>query len=488
MLDKDGYILTNAHVVQGASAVTIAPAGSSNERAARVIGASMCDDLAVIKAETSDGLVPAQLGSSGTLQSGQDIGVFGYALGDTFGKDPAITRGIVSRLNVQFDNYENLIQTDATINHGNSGGPVIGTDGKVVGVATLTFQSVASNTNFAISIDQAKPVITDLRTGHNKLWLGMNLEYNQYGKYFGTDDGVGMVVVGVDSGGPAEKIGVQPAMLLYALAGTNVNSLGDVCKILRSHGDGDVLKADFLAVTNSGAAQVQGNLTVGGPKGDASKNDMLVVIGQPASTSTAANNTATATASSAATAQSAGYTAQYDFAQDNGDWPTGEDDNVKASIASSVYTIAIKTASYYELLFPKPEPEAADEAIGTIVAFSSPSGLAGVATRESVDSGKNVNAYACVIRMDGMFSCWLIQAGNFKAIKDWTASKLIKTNGPNTLIMETQGNKTTFSINNTDVYSFTDATLTSGKATLFMESGKDVPFTAQFGKTALQSQ
>ena len=198
--------------MEGASAVTIAISGSNEQRPARVVGRSACDDLAVLKVENTAGLQPVKFGQSSALKVGEQV----YALGDDIGVELSITQGIVSKRGVSLGQYQSLIQTDAAINHGNSGGPLVNRYGNVIGINTLGYNAaVATNINFAISIDQAESVIPALQQGTNGAWLDLNLVPNEYAKHFGTDQGV--VVAGVDSGSPADKAGIKPAALLMSI-------------------------------------------------------------------------------------------------------------------------------------------------------------------------------------------------------------------------------------------------------------------------------
>jgi S1-C subfamily serine protease len=101
----DGYIVTNAHVVEGAAAITVVPPGSNRERPARFVGVSTCDDLAVIKVDDMEGLAPAAFGRSDELKVGEEVMALGYPFGAEIGTDLSVTRGIVSKLDVQLPPY-----------------------------------------------------------------------------------------------------------------------------------------------------------------------------------------------------------------------------------------------------------------------------------------------------------------------------------------------------------------------------------------------
>ena len=172
---SDGVVVTNCHVVEGGSKITVSTSEAEpREFDARVIGGDCLHDLAVLKIDAT-GLPTVQLGDSGSLQLGQRVVALGYALALEGG--PTVTTGIVSSLDRTIqaqdpncevcDNgvrtYSDVIQTDAAINHGNSGGPLVDMQGRVVGINSAGDDS-AENIGFAISIDSAKDTIAQAQT------------------------------------------------------------------------------------------------------------------------------------------------------------------------------------------------------------------------------------------------------------------------------------------------------------------------------------
>lgn len=168
VIDEAGRILTNAHVVQGARSVTVTAAGDDEARSAEVVAADAESDVAVLQVDDTDGLVPADLASSSTLSVGDDVVAVGNALALEGGM--TVTQGIVSALDRQIDTQTGtltgLIQTDAAISSGNSGGPLVNAGGQVVGINTAVASSSgavqASNIGFVISIDRAMDVADQL--------------------------------------------------------------------------------------------------------------------------------------------------------------------------------------------------------------------------------------------------------------------------------------------------------------------------------------
>jgi len=219
IIDPEGYILTNEHVVGGADKLVVTlPDG--REFKAVVKGTDPMADLAVVKIQAKD-LPVAELGDSNTVQIGQwaiAIGnPFGYAVGSS---EPTVTVGVISALNrsIRADrerNYPGLIQTDAAINPGNSGGPLVDLSGKVIGINVAIFSTSGGyqGIGFAIPSNTARAIVGDLIKGKKVLygWLGVNVQDLDEGLagYFGTPDRNGVVVARVLPGGPAEKAGVK---------------------------------------------------------------------------------------------------------------------------------------------------------------------------------------------------------------------------------------------------------------------------------------
>jgi putative serine protease PepD len=164
----DGYIVTNAHVVQGATEVEVTVPGSGATIMATVVGTDPANDIAVLHVDDTSGLVPASLGSSDLAAVGDSVVAIGNALALEGGL--TVTQGIVSALDRSVETAEgtlgDLIQTDAAISSGNSGGPLVNDDGEVIGINSAVATSgggvSASNIGFAISIDTALEVAAEL--------------------------------------------------------------------------------------------------------------------------------------------------------------------------------------------------------------------------------------------------------------------------------------------------------------------------------------
>lgn len=250
VLDDKGHILTNNHVVDGAGSLVVRNPETGAKVTAQIVGRSPCDDLAVIKVNDPAPFKPADLGTTKDIKQGSQAYAVGFpgTPSEQFGSARlSITGGLVSKLDAQYDEYglQNLIQMDVAINHGNSGGPLIDSHGKVVGINTLGFLGAGlENVNYAISIDQAKGVYEQLLTGKDLDWLGINiipndLTYeNDYGIPYKADTAV---IVGVDSNSPLYDEKWRVNDVIETAEGKIIKNTGDLCSVIRSLREGDKL-------------------------------------------------------------------------------------------------------------------------------------------------------------------------------------------------------------------------------------------------------
>lgn len=244
IISTDGLILTNAHVVNLVddtgkalknSVITVTMADGT-VRDVKVLGTDTAKDIGLLQLADTKNITSATLGASDSLQVGDDVVAIGNAL--NLGDKPSVTKGIVSAKNrtLQIDadtTLRDLIQTDAAINHGNSGGPLVNAAGEVVGINSAGIPN-SQNIGFAISIDSIKPIIEVLKTGKSttaspRPRLGITVQ----------DGTNGVVITGIAPGSGAEKAGIQVDDVITDIDGKTITSSQDVGDIIRSHKLGD---------------------------------------------------------------------------------------------------------------------------------------------------------------------------------------------------------------------------------------------------------
>ncbi|MCU1398951.1 MAG: peptidase family protein [Acidimicrobiales bacterium] len=242
VLTADGQILTNAHVVAGATTVRVRLDGERDPRPATVVAADTDNDLALLQID-ADGLSPATLADPSSVRVGDDVIAIGFAL-DLDG-DASVTRGIVSALDrtliTDTGALDGLIQTDAAISSGNSGGPLVNAAGEVIGIDTAIARgdsnNTATNIGFAISMSQVLPEIDVLRaqaggTSRDAGFLGVGLEDR-------SDGGQGAVVTDISPDSPAAFAGLEAGDIVVAVDGETVDGTGGVIGAIRGHQPGD---------------------------------------------------------------------------------------------------------------------------------------------------------------------------------------------------------------------------------------------------------
>ncbi|MFZ8916673.1 MAG: S1C family serine protease [Ilumatobacteraceae bacterium] len=249
VITSDGEILTNSHVVEGSDDVRVLFGDTIDPIPAVVLAADPGNDLALLKVDL-DGLAPAVFADPGSITIGDEVVAVGFALDLDGG--PTVTRGIVSALNRTIANsdgaLDGLIQTDAAISSGNSGGPLLNANGEVIGINTAVFQSsfntAANNVGFAISVGEALPVIETLRglaDGETRVegYLGVGLEDR-------TDGGRGAVITDVGPDSPASRAGIEAGDIVVDVDGTPIDGQGALIAAIRDRSPGDTVAIDVL--------------------------------------------------------------------------------------------------------------------------------------------------------------------------------------------------------------------------------------------------
>jgi serine protease Do len=234
VINADGHILTNNHVVDGATEIRV-KLSDDRELSAKVIGRDPKTDLALIKVEAT-GLPVIPLGHSGELQVGEPV----MAIGNPFGLQQTVTTGIVSATGrvIGEGPYDNFIQTDASINPGNSGGPLINTRGQAVGINSAIFTQTGGSVGigFAIPVDLAKSVVTQLAAnGHvvrGYLGVGIQPVTADLARGFGISEASGALVSSVVEGSPAAKAGIKSGDVITEYDGRKVARADELPRVV----------------------------------------------------------------------------------------------------------------------------------------------------------------------------------------------------------------------------------------------------------------
>lgn len=253
VLTPDGEVLTNNHVVEGAVAIQVTLNSESEPRQADLVGADPSADLAIIKIRGASGLKTVELGSSAAARVGDEVIAIGNALALPGG--PTVTQGIISAKDRTLSFLDGLIQTDAPINQGNSGGPLVNAAGQVIGINTAVLRGGATNAEgigLAIAVDTAKPIIEELRRGgvpaSQRAFLGVESqdltpEDREQGR---TGASAGAVISGVLPGSAADAAGLRRRDVIVKIDGRDVRAAANVASIIRTKKPGDVVEIEYF--------------------------------------------------------------------------------------------------------------------------------------------------------------------------------------------------------------------------------------------------
>lgn len=269
IIDKEGYVVTNYHVVGNADRVTVALSQNEDVYEADIIGVDPENDLAVIKIKNPPkNLIPIPLGSSKNLLVGQKV----FAIGNPFGLDRTLTSGIISAVGRPIKTkdgnvIEGAIQTDASINPGNSGGPLIDSKGSMIGINTMIISPTGGSIGlgFAIPVDTAKDIISDLiKFGYVKRgWIDATfLPVNsKISRSLGYNVDYGLMIMMIARNGEAYNAGLRGGNeraiygnqivyiggdIIVGIEGTKVTNYSDFTNILKNKKPGDVVGVDYI--------------------------------------------------------------------------------------------------------------------------------------------------------------------------------------------------------------------------------------------------
>ena len=259
IIDKDGFILTNNHVVEDADEIKVKIEGET-ELPATIVGRDPKTDLALIKIASKSPLIPLPLGDSDQL----DVGDWVVAIGNPFGLGNTVTAGIVSAKFRQLGAgaYDNFIQTDASINPGNSGGPLLNTMGEVIGINSAIFSQSGGSIGigFAIPINMAKDLLPQLKAGKViRGWLGVMIQNitPELADKLKLKDERGALVGDVTGGGPADKAGIKRGDVIVSFDGKEVEESNDLPYLVASTPVGKVATVEIIRAGEKKNIQVK---------------------------------------------------------------------------------------------------------------------------------------------------------------------------------------------------------------------------------------
>jgi putative serine protease PepD len=249
VLTSDGEILTNAHVIEGATKVSVRFAGETEPRIATVLASDAGNDLALLKIDATN-LKPATFAQPETIRIGDQVIAIGYALALDGG--PSVTSGIISALKrtiiTESGALNGLIQTDAAISSGNSGGPLVNLRGEVVGINTAVARSdvnqAATNIGFSISVDEIVPVLEQLRSQASGVvrqegFLGVGLAAR-------TDGGQGAIITSVQPDSPASLAGILQDDIVLSVDGEPIDGQAGLVAAIRDAAPGQTVEIEIL--------------------------------------------------------------------------------------------------------------------------------------------------------------------------------------------------------------------------------------------------
>ena len=263
VIDRRGILVTNNHVVEGASDVTVVFPESGRQLKGTVLGTAVESDLAVVKVDATN-LEPIEIGASSGLLPGDPVVAIGFPLG----LGVTVTQGIVSATTrtIQVPDaqgnarpFEGLLQTDAAINPGNSGGALVDLNGRLVGINSAAAQAgAAENIGFAIAIDRVLPTINQILSGQRP-WLGVFLQTvdpSLAGQLGLPPDTEGAAVFRVVNGGPADGAGLEEGDVITSIGDKEVASDLDLIEAIAARRPGDEVALEVLRPSGSRAVTV----------------------------------------------------------------------------------------------------------------------------------------------------------------------------------------------------------------------------------------
>ena len=247
IINEEGYILTNYHVIEGAKEVVVTLSDGRDVKA-KVVNYDQNQDIAMLKLSDNNVKVPAvvQLGDSDALKPGEEVLAIGTPLSKDFNQ--TVTGGLVSAVNRTVETSTgvklNLIQTDAAINPGNSGGPLINTKGEVVGINTLKISGGAEGIGFSIPINEVKDRIDALSKPILNLGVSIREVDEKLAKQYDMQEG--LYIVDVSEFSPAEKAGLKGGDIIVKFDGERIKTFDELRAIRDTKKEGDIVKVEVV--------------------------------------------------------------------------------------------------------------------------------------------------------------------------------------------------------------------------------------------------
>jgi len=257
IISAEGDVVTNAHVVEGRGQISVTLFNETRARKATLVGSDANNDLALLKIDGASALPTASFGDSDAAEVGDAVVAIGNALALVGG--PTVTTGIISAKGRTLGTLDGLLQTDAAINRGNSGGPLVDGNGQVIGINTAVLRDPggsggAEGIGFAIAANTIKPIVEELRkagggpirTSGAFLGVGTVTVTPDIATRLSLTIDRGAIVQSVEPGSAADRAGMLVNDVIVAFDGTPVTSVADVSRIIRSKKPGDKLKVDIV--------------------------------------------------------------------------------------------------------------------------------------------------------------------------------------------------------------------------------------------------
>lgn len=257
LISPDGYILTNDHVAGNAKEITVTLTGGEKYKA-ELVGSDPVTDIALLKID-GRGLPHVRLGNSDDVVIGEWVIAFGNPFGlFDISDQPTVTVGVVSAVNMNLRGqeghvYRGMIQTDAAINSGNSGGPLVNAVGEVIGVNAVIYtpNQGSIGLGFAIPINRVKVIVEELRRSgkiEREFWTGLEVQEvdQRIARYFGLAKAEGVIVSDVRRGSPADRAGFKAGDIIVAIDGERVVDDASLVSLINDHRVGDELSVEVL--------------------------------------------------------------------------------------------------------------------------------------------------------------------------------------------------------------------------------------------------